>query len=118
MPACREGIKLVLLAPLAIVRMLLIFLTLAVFAILCTIATVGAPQGKPLSPWRRKIVLGSRWLGKLVVLLLGFWVTVKGWENYTNAVKHGTVRAMLVFQLLQMSEWTLAVFIGPHQPLR
>lgn len=90
--SCREAIKLVLLAPLAIVRMLLIFLTLAVFAILCSIATVGAAEGKPLSAWRRRVVLSSRWLGKVVVLLLGFWVKVKGWENYTNAVKHGTVR--------------------------
>jgi hypothetical protein len=92
-PPCREAAKMVLLAPLAIVRLLLIVLTLLTFAMLCAVATIGAPKDKPFAPWRRRIVRASRHLGKLVVILLGFWVTVKGWDNYEEAVKNGTVRA-------------------------
>lgn len=82
-----------LLAPIALVRAVLIVLTLLWFAVVCAVATIGAPRREPLARWRRNIVLAARYLGKFVVMCLGFWVTVKGWDNYTEARKHGTVRA-------------------------
>jgi hypothetical protein len=84
-----------LLAPLAILRILLIIIVLLVFAVLCAIATIGAAKHEPLSPWRRRLVRLSRHLGRVVVWLLGFWVTVKGWENYEEAAKSGVVRTCL-----------------------
>jgi hypothetical protein len=94
---CREGLKMLLLAPLAFVRVILIMITLLMFATVCTFATVGAKTGEPYAPWRQRIVASSRGLGKLVMLFLGFWVKVEGWENYKDALRHGTVCASKLF---------------------
>jgi hypothetical protein len=96
---CREAVKLVLLAPLALVRAILIVATLFLFATVCAVATIGAAKSKPLAPWRRRIVTASSCLGKVVLVLLGFWVNVKGWDNYLDASKHGTVCPTCYHQL-------------------
>ena len=82
----------VLLSPLALLRLLLVAPTLLLFAALCAVSTLRAPPDEPLAPWRRRIVLGSRHLGRVVVWLLGFWVNITGWQNYSDAQKQGTVR--------------------------
>jgi hypothetical protein len=83
----------ILLFPLAIVRAFLIVLVLIGFAALSAVAGAGADITKPFPTWRRVIVHISRPLGRLVVFLLGFWVRVKGWENYRQARKDNVVCA-------------------------
>jgi hypothetical protein len=73
-------------------RGVLILVTLILFAIVSGIAGAGANIEKPFSRWRRAVVHASRALGKFVVMLLGFWVNVRGWENYLDARRNNVVR--------------------------
>ena len=82
-----------LLLPVAAVRGLLLVLTLLLFALVSAIATAGADETSQLAPWRRSIVLHSRILGRLVLVFLGFWVNVDGWDNYMQAQRCGVVRS-------------------------
>lgn len=83
-----------LLLPVAAVRGLLLVLTLLLFALVSAIATAGADETSQLAPWRRSIVLHSRILGRLVLVFLGFWVNVDGWDNYMQAQRCGVVRSV------------------------
>jgi hypothetical protein len=80
-----------LLAPLAILKVILLLIVLLVFATICTFASLAAKKGVPYARWRHRLVASSSGLGKLVLICLGFWTRVDGWENYRCAVAHGTV---------------------------
>eukprot|EP00892_Ulva_mutabilis_P005918 jgi/Ulvmu1/3699/UM170_0005.1 len=84
-----EGIKMLLLLPIAALRALLLILTLLLFALVSSLATAGARDRAPLPQWRRNIILGSRILGRFVLVCLGFWVNVDGWDHYTQARRSG-----------------------------
>lgn len=49
------------------------------------------PLEDPMPPWRRKIVTASANCAGFVLLMLGFRIRVKGWQNVANAKQLGAV---------------------------
>lgn len=82
-----------ILLPIAAIRAFLLVLVLLMFSLVSVLVNAGADHSKPLPPWRRNIVLGSRIFGRLVLIFLGFWVNVKGWDNYKQAMRSEVVRS-------------------------
>ena len=80
-----------LLLPLAIIRSILLVVVLLLFALIAFLVNAGADHTAPLPKWRRSIVMNSRILGRLVLVFLGFWVNVEGWDNYMQAKRSGVV---------------------------
>jgi hypothetical protein len=84
-PGALEWLKILLLLPLAIVRVLLILVFLAIGAPFAYISLAGYDPGpdsrlpKPLSCWRQALYLPMRLAVRGVLACLGFWwVNVKG----------------------------------------
>lgn len=59
-------------------------------AALCLVSSC-RPQGQPLPPFRWRIIRAASHLLGVVLFLAGFWVRVKGYENYRRAVEERAV---------------------------
>jgi len=83
-----------LLLPLVPLRLAAMALVLALFALMSSVAIAGWQMERPLPLWRRQVVLASRWLGGLILLLLGFWVDLRG-EEHIRAAQHAGVKLLM-----------------------
>lgn len=83
----------ILLLPVAVIRLLMLVLVLLLFSLVSLVANAGADHTVPFPPWRRNIVMKSRILGRLVLVFLGFWINVDGWDNYMQAKRSDVVRS-------------------------
>eukprot|EP00798_Chlamydomonas_sp_ICE-L_P011193 gene11193-18810_t len=90
-----EAFKMVVLLPLAIPRALIGCLALVLIALINVLAVLGCGDIEaPMPAWRRRIILASKELLVVVVVMLGFKVTVKGRENIKKAEE---AKAVVVF---------------------
>lgn len=82
-----------LLLPVAVIRVIMLVLVLLLFSLVSVLVNAGADHTAPFPPWRRNIVMTSRILGRLVLVFLGFWINLDGWDNYMQAKRSGVVRS-------------------------
>lgn len=89
---CREGVKLVLLFPLFIMRLSIVLMLLLILALVSFVASLGADMTRPFPKWRRAIVHVLRPIAKLIVICMGVSVNLTGWEHYQQALQQNLVR--------------------------
>eukprot|EP00238_Polyblepharides_amylifera_P006509 CAMPEP_0196587124 /NCGR_PEP_ID=MMETSP1081-20130531/56519_1 /TAXON_ID=36882 /ORGANISM="Pyramimonas amylifera, Strain CCMP720" /LENGTH=354 /DNA_ID=CAMNT_0041909223 /DNA_START=144 /DNA_END=1208 /DNA_ORIENTATION=- len=82
-----EWVKLVLLMPLALFRVLVVLLILAMGALVGHIVCRGMPDDQPLTSWRRVLIQYSyRFFSRFGLFCMGFiYINVRGYENLIQA---------------------------------
>lgn len=93
---CSEAVKLVLLFPLFIFRLVVVVMLLLLLALVSFVASLGADLSRPFPRWRRAIVHVLRPIAKLIVICMGVSVHLTGWENYRQALQKNLVRPRCV----------------------
>ncbi|CAL8471402.1 g10944 [Coccomyxa elongata] len=101
----REAAKMAFFLPWLLPRIVLGVLSLTLLAIMSFFAALGWPLEEPMPPWRRKVVTASANCAGFVLLMLGFRIRVKGWENVAKAKQLGAIG------LFNHSSWVDAVLI-------
>lgn len=91
---CSEGVKLVLLFPLFIIRLFVVVMLFLPLALVSFVASLGADLSRPFPRWRRAMVHVLRPITKLVAMCMGFSVHLTGWENYQQALQKNLVRPL------------------------
>lgn len=86
-----EALKMVLLLPLLLPRVLVGVGAIALIAAINSCVAWNWPVDRPLTPWRRRLVLASKELVFVVFTMIGFRVRVRGREHIAAAERLGAV---------------------------
>lgn len=86
-----EGLQMAIMLPLLPFRLAIGGGALVLIALVNSFAAYNWPVDKPLTPWRRRLVLASKELVWVVFTMLGFRVSVSGREHIRPAEEVGAV---------------------------
>lgn len=86
-----EAVKMALLLVTVPPRLLVALVALSIQAFLSIVAMFNWPDDQPLPPSRYMIVRWGSYLAGVVMLMLGFRVHIKGYENFKKAQKEGAI---------------------------
>lgn len=88
-----EAVKMVVMAPVALLRLLLAFVAVVVAWCLLHLLMVGHDVAEPMAPWRYRMVARLIGIGsRILMFIVGFYyIEVKGRENLRKAKKEHSI---------------------------
>lgn len=103
-----EALKMAMLLPLVVPRVLLCVIAMMCLAACSYIAASGCDLTQPLPRWRRRLVLFASCFARVVLWALGYRLT---WRGLDNIRRGADVRAMIVFNHAAFADSAIMMYM-------